>query len=363
MDPAKKQQAPSLNIDEALSKEFDRMLAGDEPEIIADSDVDPEVDAAVEEAAEEEGQEGRAEEEPEAQQAEEPEKPDEVEYDEPAPDRWPADLKEAYNSLPPAQRQLLMDRIYKPMQRSYTQSTTELAEMRKTLMPMLETMKAYQGDFDRSGLNPVEVFRNQLAWAAHFQRVGPEKGLADMKAAYGLDARQPGQTEEEYLTPVERGFKQQLEAQQQMLNQFLQNNQQQQQTQQQQAWEARVQDVRNGLQSFINEQKDGKPAHPHVERVAPAIAGIIRGGLVKQVDDYGQPVPVRDQLAQAYKMACDLDPSLRAPTTSERQVGRAKAARDVAVVANNPATQVDVPEMSIDEMLSAQYDKMLRRTG
>ena len=53
----------------------------------------------------------------------------------------------------------MLDGIYKPMQRQYGQTTQELAEMRKGLEPMLESMNQYRGDFERMGVNPAEAFR------------------------------------------------------------------------------------------------------------------------------------------------------------------------------------------------------------
>lgn len=180
-----------------------------------------------------------------------------------------------------------------------------------------------------------------------------------MRAAWGLDRKEQGQ--EEYLTPVERSLKARLDQTEQTLSQLQRTQQTAIEQEQQSAQMARVSEVRNELQSFINETKDGKPAHPYVERVAPAIAGIIRGGLVKQVDDYGQPVPIRAQMAQAYKMACDLDPSIRTAAPSPRQAKRVRSAQDVDVVTNHPAGTVNVPGMSIDEVLEAQYEKLSRR--
>jgi hypothetical protein len=126
----------------------------------------------------------------------------------------------------------------------------------------------------------------------------------------------------------------------------------------------RAAEIQRGYNDFINEQKDGKPAHPHVEKVAPAIVGLIRGGLVPPVNEYGQPIPVRDQLARAYKMACDMDASIRpasTPKNHSRQVAKARAAGSVGVVAKSPAGQADVPERSIQEDLEATFERLSRR--
>ena len=57
------------------------------------------------------------------------------------------------------------------------------------------------------------------------------------------------------------------------------------QQQQQQALQARAQSIRNELQTFAGEMENGKPAHPYVEKVGHAMAGLIRGGLVEKFDE------------------------------------------------------------------------------
>jgi hypothetical protein len=348
------QQDSTLDLEDQLSEEFDRMEAGESEEEI--EEVEETAEAEAEEVAEAEAAEEQAVAEEEQQEAED------SGYTEPAPERWPAEMKEVYNQLPPNARKMMMEQVYKPMQAQYTKTTQHLAEQQKTINPMLETMQQYRNDFERMGQDPVEAFRTQVAWAAHFARVGPQQGLKDMQAAYGQTAPE-GQQDEPYLTPVERAMKADLDALKQQLHLNTQGQDaylRQQQEQQQQAY---VNGVRNELQSFINEQKDGKPAHPHVEKAAPAIAGIIRGGLISKTDQYGQPVSIRDQMAQAYDMAVRLDPSLARATGDTGQVKRAKAAQEAEVVANNPAGTAEVPEMSIEEQLDAEYDRMARRTG
>ena len=70
--------------------------------------------------------------------------------------------------------------------------------MRQQINPVLESMKQYSSDFERTGVNPVEAFQSQLAWAAHIQRVGAEKGLSDMRDAYGLGQPQENGRQENH---------------------------------------------------------------------------------------------------------------------------------------------------------------------
>jgi len=357
------------NLGDAIADTFDELEAkaeAAEVEEVAEvvDEIEEEAEAEIETAEEEESAEEAIEvEEPTAEAEEELDPTVEEEYNEAAPERWPDEIKEAYSSLPPAARRAMLEGVFKPMQRQYTQSTQEIAGMKQTLGPMIQQMDQYSNDFQRMGIDPQDAFRRQMAWAAHFARVGPEQGLQDMSAAYGLDQQPAGQQEEEYLTPVERAMRQEIGELRETVNQGQQHTERQQYDQQQNAQQQYVQQVQGGLQTFINEQNDGSPAHPHIEKVAPAMAGLIRGGLVNKADEYGQPVPIRDQVAQAYAMACDLDPSIRTAIPRKRQVARAKAARDVGVVTRIPGGSVDVDERSLAEEIESTYDMLNKRVG
>lgn len=373
MNPAQQQQESEArperlgdtSMEDVLSEEFDRMAAedaGESEEVTEESGEEVEAqseateEAAPEETASQEEQEGEGEQELSVEE--------ELAYDEPAPERWPAEMKEAYASLTPQMKQALMENVFKPMQRQYTQGTQELAETKKSIEPMLQTLHQYQNDFERMGMNPTQAFQQQVAWAAHFARVGPQQGIADMQAAYGLNKAEQGQQEEQYLTPVERDMKAQLTALQEQVQQTSQGQKQyleQQQQSHQQAWEN---EVRTGLHTFINETKDGKPSHPHVEKVAPAIAGLIRGGLVRKVDDMGNRVSIRDQMQQAYDMAVNLDPSIRTAISGKKQVRNAQAAQEVDVVATTPGAEAPVTsDRPIAEDINDLFDKLNRRVG
>lgn len=372
-NPAEQQQASeSVSLSDDLSATFDEMEADDETVVEEDHEettVSEEMDEeTVAEDDHETEEETVTDETVDQQLKDEIEEAAESDFNEPAPERWPAEIKEVYNSLPPEARRSMLEGIYKPMQASYTQATQELAGMRQTVQPMLETLQQHQNVFERLGVDPIQAFRTQMAWSAHLAQVGPEQALKDMAAAYGVEAENLAQKEEvsdEYLTPFERQMKAQLAEQGQQLSGLMGTLQQQQVSQTEQAQAARYNEVQQGLNDFISEQKDGRPAHPHIEKVAPAIAGLIRGGLVRDTNEYGQPISVRDQIAQAYDMAVNLDPALRTASTQPNsgQVKRTKAARSVEVVAKSPASQVKVPKQSITDDLNDTFDELSRRVG
>ena len=363
------QEGNDKSLSEEIAEQFDTMTDGDEEEQDFE---EVEVSEEVGEEAAEEPPEELAEEPPEEvettaeenqeQLQEEIQEASDSDYSEPAPDRWPDEIKEVYNGLPPVARKAMLEGIYKPMQRSYTQTTQELSQMRKGIEPMLNSLNQYRGDFERMGVNPVDAFRTQMAWASHLARVGPEQGMKDMQAAYGLQPQQP-QGQEEYLTPTERALKQQIDELQQRQQAQDQQMTQRQQWEQQQRVEAAKAEINRNLQDFINEKtEDGNPKHPHVEKVANGIAGVIRGGLVSPIDDYGNPVPMRVQIEQAYHKACALDPSIRPATQNTGQAQKAIAAQQVGVVSNTPST-IEAEELPLSDFLSRQFDNLKRKAG
>jgi hypothetical protein len=358
--PAKAQQETSANLSDMIAETFDQMEsegAEDEELEISAEDEAEDSEEATGEDGEQEVAEGEQEEASEELKEEIQDAAD-SDYNEPAPERWPDEIKAVYNALPPQARKAMLDGVYKPMQRSYTAATQELKAAREQINPVLEAMSQYSHEFERTGVSPQEAFKTQLAWAAHFNRVGPEQGIADMQAAYGVGRQSVGQGEQ-YLTPAERDIKRQIDA----LQQQIQGQQRYQQTSlEQQRAEALRNEIQKNLTNFVNEKTEsGEPKHPHVEKVASNIAGIIRGGLIPKADEYGNPIPIRDQLARAYSMACNLDPSIRTPATDTRQAGRVKAAQKVSVVTKRPAKHTDSEEMNLTDFIEKTYDRMASR--
>ncbi len=345
------------HMEDIISAEFDKLAedpAPEEKETTSGEEVEVQEETSEEITEEHEAEEVKA-------QADEEEVEEEPEYDEPAPARWSEEMKATYEELPPAARKLMVENIYKPMQRQYTETTTDLSKMKDKVAPLLQIMDDYGSDFERAGANPVDAIRRQAAWAQHFLKVGVEQGVEDMRKQFGIKGAD-GQAETEYLTPTERKLKAEVEDMKSILQRNEQESVQQTEQQQQEQYRAHIQQVHGELKSFIDEQKDGKPAHPYVEKVAPQIAGIIRGGLVTRVDDYGQPVPIKAQIAQAYRMACDMNPSIRSAKLTgkdARQVEKVKAAQDVNVVTTMPSGKPSgVPTMTVEQAVNAAYDKL-----
>ena len=370
----RQQETESENLNDVIANTFDELEAQgesvetDEPEVEVSAEDTTEVVEAEQEDTEEITEEVEASEKTEGNEVteelqEEIQEAADSDYNEPAPDRWADDIKEVYNALPPHARKAMLEGIYKPMQRSYTQSTQELAQMRSQIQPMLEAAEHYRGDFERMGVNPVEAFRTQLAWAAHLHKVGAEQGLRDMSQAYGLgDKPSGGQENDEYLTPTERALKKQVTDLEQKISGTQKTIEERNAAEVAHRQNAYKQEVQSTLHQFVTEKtEDGSLKHPHMKSVANGVAGILRGGLVKNTDDYGQPVSVYDQIAQAYHMACNLNPATRTLAPKKRQVSNAKSAQKVSVVTKHPATEQSSEGMPMSSFIEKTYDELAGR--
>ena len=366
---APEKQAEEVSLSDALETSYDEMSADDdrnEDEHFEDNSIEEHEDAQVEVSAE-----GAQEDDP-GQQAEGAEADQVVEaaaeitdFNEAAPERWPDEYKDYYNKLDAQGKEIFLDKMFKPMQRKFTDATQDLAAQRKALDPMMQTLQQHSQTFQQAGINPVEAFNRQMAWASHFAEVGPVKGAQDLAKAYGQAAGQheeQGSAEQAYMTPVEKAQQarlDKLEANQQSL---VQQDQQRQQRQQQSIQQQRQQTVMQSIDAFANEARDGQPVHPHMERVRGQMAGLIRGGLVERVDEYGQPVPFNQQLGQAYQLACEMDPSIRQARdtrTRKQQVAKVSAANR-EVVSKTSGNDTVVDERPLSDSLNDLYDRLDR---
>lgn len=286
------------------------------------------------------------------------------EFNDPAPERWPAELKEAYSELNPTAKEVFLNKLYKPMQRSHTEATQQLAQTRKQLEPIMQAYEQHKTAFDQVGVtDPASMIQQQIAWASHFARVGPERGLQDMHEAMGIqNGSQGGQDQDEYLTPTERRLQERLnDLEQQTSAQAASQHQREQQAAEIHR-HAKLRNAMGALRGFAEAQTpDGQPMHPHVEAVAPTMSRLLESGMVPRVDELGASVPFEQQLGKAYEMACNLDSSVLAATpattNSEQAAKVAAASRNVTPKAPSQAVPVDRP---LTDDISDLYDSMTR---
>ena len=282
----------------------------------------------------------------------------EVEWDEPPPERWPSELKDAYNELPLSGRKLLLDGVYKPMQRSHTQATMELSEQRKQLQPILDSLSQHNDVFVKAGVDPAVALKNTMDWAAHITKVGPEKGLADMRASYGLDEPNQQGKEEVFLTPNERVLQDRIDQLEGAVNQKQQNDAEAQRIAEAEKQRAFQNYIASESAIFVNEKKDGKPAHPHYEELGPQMKGLMNGGLIPRVDETGKYIPFSKQLSHAYEMALRMSDKHRPAQSSSGQVRKARAAGRVDVASRHADAPREISDLSIKDELQRQIEIM-----
>ena len=224
------QETKSEKLGDMISDTFDEMESEEESteEVELSSENETETEVEVEEEAEVEEVEASSEEVIEEVETLSEEIQDAADsgYNEPAPERWEQETKDYYNGLDPKGKEIFLDRMFKPMQRSYTKATQELSDMRKTIQPVMETMEKYGADFQRMGVDPIEGFRTQMAWVNYIQQVGAEKGLAEMAKAYGVKGGAPKAGQEKYLTPTERAQQARIDSLQNTVDGMQQTTQQ-----------------------------------------------------------------------------------------------------------------------------------------
>jgi len=288
---------------------------------------------------------------------------EEVDYNEPAPERWPSEMKEDYNNLPPAGKKLMM-KVYKPMQASYTKSTQQLAEQRKQVEALDSIRQEMSDDFVRLGIDPIEAIRQQAAWARHLQKVGPEQWASDIVEAYGAKpTAQTGQQDSsEYLTPEER----RLQGEVSEIRETLSSLQQQQQQAAEQSSQAKLEEqviaARRSLAEFISAEVDGKPVNPQAQELLPQMAQFLDSNMVRKVDEYGQQVPFADQIKQAYEMAGAISgkrPMATPPANGK--VSQAKAANQIAVATEPSSSKAPVRPLNREDRIAADYDRLQRQ--
>ena len=369
MDPATKQQAPEapeMSLSDAIAEQYDEM----EAELEAPADDEVEQDQQPEKAAERRDRDTEKTEDPE--HSDDPEasasgEDDETPYDEPAPERWPADLKAAYAEMPPEAKKTFMERVFKPMQSSYTRKTQELTELQKQLDPMMRTLQDHREIFEARGLSAEQAFRDQIAWAAHFARVGPQQGLADMQRAFNVNPAGGQQAEsdlsDEWLTPTEKALKQEVLAMKEQLGQTASSIQErEQQAIRHQQMQEQMRGTQQDLAQFASETTpDGAVKHPYLSDVAQTMAGLLRGGLVAKTDDYGNPRPMQEQLSDAYQMAVRADATVQAKiqqTSSQARQAKLVTAASRDIPSKGVAGSVDVQAGPITDTISDIYDQL-----
>ena len=252
-------------------------------------------DDNTEEKAEETKEEEQPAEESE-EQAEDSDEQEEVQQEEAkelealkAPQHWPKDFSEQFDSWQPEVQHLFKER-YDAMESDYTKKTQGLAKYKKRNEALDEIYGPFRDDFQRAGMDDVAATRQLLA-AHKYLREDPQQAIKWLAKSYGVDltaVNDDTATEDEYADPQIKSLQQQVA----QLSGFIQNQQTQQQNMQQQSTQSLID------QFAAEKDESGNVKYPHFEAVRNRM-----GALINTND--AQDLPT------AYEMAVYADPKLR----------------------------------------------------
>ena len=252
-------------------------------------------DDNTEEKVEETKEEEQPAEESE-EQAEDSDEQEEVQQEEAkelealkAPQHWPKDFSEQFDSWQPEVQHLFKER-YDAMESDYTKKTQGLAKYKKRNEALDEIYGPFRDDFQRAGMDDVAATRQLLA-AHKYLREDPQQAIKWLAKSYGVDltaVNDDTATEDEYADPQIKSLQQQVA----QLSGFIQNQQTQQQNMQQQSTQSLID------QFAAEKDESGNIKYPHFEAVRNRMGALINSNDAKD-------------LPTAYDMAVYADPKLR----------------------------------------------------
>ena len=187
---------------------------------------------------------------------------------------WSPERRQAFEKLPREAQTVAMD-IAKDLQADFTRKTTEAAEWRKRVEPVLSALASENDLFEPQGLNPVQAFKNYaniertLTYGNYTQKLELVSKICE---TYGipfnageLDPYQASLHDHNAAVAQEKARSAQLERQ-------LSSYQQQQ--------------LNQTIEAFASATNaDGTPAHPHFEAVKPAMSALLTNGKARTLDE------------------------------------------------------------------------------
>lgn len=253
---------------------------------------------------------------------------------------WGKQYKETFSQIAgnPEQRAIAERWLeqYKETQGYVTKKEQELADYRKRLDPIYETIKPYEGYWAQQGLSPDAGVRQLLSYAEALAR-DPASTIPQLAQMYGVDL-QSLVAEQPYVDPTVSALQQQLQSMQQA-------QQYQMQAAQQQQMHRLTEEIR-AFETAADEQ--GNPKAPHFARVWDSMVRLANGGLAKNIQE-------------AYDKAVALDHELQAEIAAERakkdaavRAAEAKKALDASRGVKSKGSEGAPPVRSAREEFAAQ---------
>lgn len=201
---------------------------------------------------------------------------------------WSHERRQAFEKLPREAQTVAMD-IAKDLQADFTRKTTEAAEWRKRVEPVLSVLASEADLFEPQGMNPVEAFQayanieRTLTYGNFAQKLELVSKICDR---YGIpfnagepDPYQASLHDHNAAVAAERARNATLERQ---LNTYQQ------------------QQINQTVEAFASAKNaDGTPAHPHFEAVKPAMSALLTGGKARNLEEaYAMAAkPIEDLIA------------------------------------------------------------------
>lgn len=251
--------------------------------------------------------------EPTAEPAETPVAPEPAPQPLEAPARWSDADKAAFAQLPREAQQMLLER-YKPMEADYTRKTQEVAEYRKAIEPLVQTVSKHAQHLRSINITPDVAFDQAMQIDQILRHGTPQQKMslvAEIAQFAGLqlptasgEAQPQGQVPQEWVDP-----------QVQQLSQTVQGLQQHIEAMRQQAdTAAREQAHEQFARIGQTKNSDGSAKYPHFDRVRSRMVKLVRDGDADTWDD-------------AYDMSVWADRELRTQMVAAEKNSVAEAER------------------------------------
>ena len=233
-----------------------------------------------------------------------------------APDHWAAEERERFEAIadPEARRMVLDART--SIERGYNRKFQEIAEERRQLSEWDSVFTPVDEKLKLAGVNRVQAVQRLLAAQEMLER-NPQQGIAYLAQQYGVDTTQPVQGE-----PADPQIAS-LQSEVFGLKSAIQQEREAKQREAVSAVERQIDEFRSAVGD------DGKPLHPHFEKVQAVMARLA-------------DVNPDADLPTLYEQAVYADPATRAEVLAAEQRARQaeadKAAKAKAAKAKKAVT-------------------------
>lgn len=334
---AEEQPAEEATLTDDLNAAFDAL---EEPEDQVAAETEETESTADTESAEE------AEAAPEETQAsgdsdaEEAEETDESPIE--PPQQWAEEDKEVFRNLPKEGQDFLLRR-HRDMEADYTRKTQEVADVRKALEPIQQSLEL-------NGISQGDYI-SRLRAADQYLAQSPKEAIQWLANNYGVNLSEVGQSGESEDDEFKDPYVQQLERKVQELEGKFQSREQQEQEQSQQQL---VQQVNEFAQAT---DESGNTKHPHFEEVKTHMGALMQSGAANTLEEaYDQAVWARPDLRE--KLLEDQKRQAAQQEEQRRKEKAQKAKKASTPASNGTTTESTEAPADLRSDLERNFDKL-----